>query len=134
MSKRGGKRENAGRPAGQGRYGEPTKSIRVPLSQETTVRSFLDAFEKRKAINDGDVSNVEEMLIPRISEEPIRLPLYSTKVAAGLPSPADDHVENTLDISEFMIDRKDSTFFITIKGESMIDVGLMPGDKVVVDR
>lgn len=74
------------------------------------------------------------MLIPRISEEPIRLPLYSTKVAAGLPSPADDHVENTLDISEFMIDRKDSTFFITIKGESMIDVGLMPGDKVVVDR
>lgn len=134
MSKRGGKRENAGRPAGQGRYGEPTKSIRVPLSQETTVRSFLDAFEKRKAINDGDVSNVEEMLIPRISEDPIRLPLYSTKVAAGLPSPADDHVENTLDISEFMIDRKDSTFFITIKGESMIDVGLMPGDKVVVDR
>ncbi len=134
MSKRGGKRENAGRPAGQGRYGEPTKSIRVPLSQETTVRSFLEAFEKRKAINDGDVSNVEEMLIPRISEEPIRLPLYSTKVAAGLPSPADDHVENTLDISEFMIDRKDSTFFITIKGESMIDVGLMPGDKVVVDR
>lgn len=134
MSKRGGKRENAGRPVGQGRYGEPTKSIRVPLSQETTVRSFLEAFEKRKAINDGDVSNVEEMLIPRISEEPIRLPLYSTKVAAGLPSPADDHVENTLDISEFMIDRKDSTFFITIKGESMIDVGLMPGDKVVVDR
>lgn len=134
MPKRGGKRENAGRPAGQGRYGEPTKSIRVPLSQETTVRSFLEAFEKRKAINDGDVSNVEKMLIPRISEEPIRLPLYSTKVAAGLPSPADDHVENTLDISEFMIDRKDSTFFITIKGESMIDVGLMPGDKVVVDR
>ncbi len=134
MSKRGGKRENAGRPAGQGRYGEPTKSIRVPLSQETTVRSFLEAFEKRKAINDSDVSNVDEMLIPHISEEPIRLPLYSTKVAAGLPSPADDHVENTLDISEFMIDRKDSTFFITIKGESMIDVGLMPGDKVVVDR
>ena len=134
MSKRGGKRENAGRPAGQGRYGEPTKSIRVPLSQETTVRSFLEAFEKRKAINDSDVSNVDEMLIPHISEEPTRLPLYSTKVAAGLPSPADDHVENTLDISEFMIDRNDSTFFITIKGESMIDVGLMPGDKVVVDR
>lgn len=44
MSKRGGKRENAGRPAGQGRYGEPTKSIRVPLSQETTVRSFSRRF------------------------------------------------------------------------------------------
>jgi len=134
MAKLGGKRENAGRPAGQGKYGEPTKSIRVPLSQETTVRSFLEAFERRKTINEDNLNNVEEMLIPRISDEPIRLPLYSTKVAAGLPSPADDHVENTLDITEFMIDRKDSTFFITIKGESMIDVGLMPGDKVVVDR
>lgn len=134
MSKLGGKRENAGRPAGQGRYGEPTKSIRIPLSQESTVRSFLEAFEKRKTVNEDNLSNVDEMQMPRISDEPIRLPLYSTKVAAGLPSPADDHVENTLDISEFMIDRKDSTFFITIKGESMIDVGLMPGDKVVVDR
>lgn len=134
MSKRGGKRENAGRPTGQGKYGESTKSIRIPLSQESTVRSFLEAFEKRKTINEDNLSNVEEMLMPLMSDEPIRLPLYSTKVAAGLPSPADDHVENTLDISEFMIDRKDSTFFITIKGESMIDVGLMPGDKVVVDR
>lgn len=134
MPKLGGKRENAGRPVGQGKYGEPTKSIRIPLSQEITVRNFLEAFEKRKTAHEDNLSNVEEMLMPCMSDVPIRLPLYSTKVAAGLPSPADDHVENTLDISEFMIDRKDSTFFITIKGESMIDVGLMPGDKVVVDR
>ena len=29
---RGGKREGAGRPAGTGKFGEPTKSIRIPLS------------------------------------------------------------------------------------------------------
>ena len=72
--------------------------------------------------------------IPEISDQPVKLPLFSTKVAAGFPSPADDYVEKRLDISEFMIDHKDATFFVTIQGQSMIDVGLLPGDKVVVDR
>ena len=68
-----------------------------------------------------------------ISDQPTRLPLFSTRVAAGLPSPADDHVEKHLDISEFLIDHAASTFFVTIKGDSMIDVGLLPDDKVIVD-
>ena len=60
--------------------------------------------------------------------------LFSTKVRAGFPSPADDHVEQRLDVSEYLIDQADATFFVTIQGQSMIDVGLMPGDKVVVDK
>lgn len=136
MSNRGGKRENAGRPRGQGKFGEPTTTIRIPQSQTATVKSFLDAFQRKRAETDHDTSTIDmnEFFIPEISEKPTRLPLYSTKVAAGLPSPADDHVEKRLDISEYMIDHASSTFFITIKGESMIDVGLLPGDKVVVDR
>ena len=62
------------------------------------------------------------------------IPLFSTKVRAGFPSPADDHVEQRLDVSEYLIDQVDATFFVTIQGQSMIDVGLMPGDKVVVDK
>lgn len=44
MSNCGGRRENAGRPAGQGKYGEPTVSIRVPQSQGATIKDFLDAY------------------------------------------------------------------------------------------
>jgi DNA polymerase V len=62
------------------------------------------------------------------------IPLFSTKVRAGFPSPADDHVEQRLDVSQYLIDQVDATFFVTIQGQSMIDVGLMPGDKVVVDK
>jgi DNA polymerase V len=131
-SNRGGKRENAGRPIGQGKYGEPTVSIRVPQSQSATVKEFLTAFQLKKAdIND---ENVDEFFTPLISDQPTKLPLYATKVAAGYPNPADDYVEKQLDVSEFLIDHAASTFFVTIKGESMIDVGLLPGDKVVVDR
>lgn len=136
MSNRGGKRENAGRPQGQGKYGEPTTTMRIPQSQTATVKSFLDAFQRKKA-SAGSVSQTVDMsklLIPHISEESTQLPLFTTKVAAGSPSPAEDHVEQYLDISEYLIDDASTTFLITIKGESMIDVGLMPGDKVVVDR
>lgn len=131
-SNRGGKRENAGRPIGQGKYGEPTVSIRVPQSQSATVKEFLTAFQLKKA--DIDDENVDEFFTPLISDQPNKLPLYATKVAAGYPNPADDYVEKQLDVSEFLIDHAASTFFVTIKGESMIDVGLLPGDKVVVDR
>jgi len=138
MSNRGGKRENAGRPDGQGKYGESTVTMRIPQSQTATIRSFLEALQRKKtnAASENAIPEVEvdEFFTPAISEQPTLLPLFSTKVAAGFPSPADDHVEMRLDISEFMIDHAASTFFVTIKGDSMIDVGLLPGDKVVVDR
>ena len=40
MSNHGGKRENAGRPRGQGKFGEPTVSVRVPQSQGATIKIF----------------------------------------------------------------------------------------------
>ena len=136
MTNRGGKRENAGRPTGQGKYGESTVTMRIPQSQTATVKSFLEAWQRKKAESGGDtaVTEVDEFLTPAISEQPTLLPLFSTKVAAGFPSPADDHVEKQLDVSEFLIDHAASTFFVTLKGDSMVDVGLLPGDKVVVDR
>ena len=138
MSNRGGKRENAGRPRGQGKYGESTVTMRIPQSQTATIKSFLEAWQRKRANTAGENAiteiEVDEFFTPAISEQPTLLPLFSTKVAAGFPSPADDHVEMRLDISEFMIDHAASTFFVTIKGDSMIDVGLLPGDKVVVDR
>ena len=136
MSNRGGKRENAGRPRGQGKFGEPTVTMRIPESQTATIKDFLEALQRKRANVAGDnaVSEVDEFFIPEISDQPTLLPLFATKVAAGFPSPADDHVEKRLDVSEFLIDHAASTFFVTIKGDSMIDVGLLPGDKVVVDR
>ena len=72
--------------------------------------------------------------MPTLDSKSINLPLFSSKVPAGFPSPAEEHVEKRLDPSEFLIDQKDATFFVTIQGYSMIDVGLMPGDIAVIDR
>jgi len=80
------------------------------------------------------MSQAEDFEYPALNKTSIALPLYSSKVPAGFPSPAEDHVEKRLDPSEYLIDQADATFFVTIQGQSMMDVGLMPGDKAVVDR
>lgn len=55
-------------------------------------------------------------------------------VSAGAPYPADDHVEERLDLSQLMVKRPESTFFVRVEGESMIDAAINPGDLLVVDR
>ena len=106
---RGGKRPGAGRPKGQGKYGEATQPIRVPVSMVESIRSFI---ENRSHA----------------------LPLYGCKVSAGFPSPADDYLEGTLDLNEHLIRHPSSTFFVKVSGESMINAGIHPGDILVVDR
>lgn len=121
-----------GRKTGTGKFGEATSVVRVPTSQESVIKDFLAAYKRKKLQSDLDV--ILEFELPSINALSVSLPLYSSKVSAGFPSPAEDHVETRLDPSEFLIDQKDSTFFVTIQGYSMIDVGLLPGDKAVIDR
>lgn len=128
----GGKRLDAGRKFGTGKFGEDTSVIRIPASQAPVIKDFLAAYQRKKL--SADLDTVGEFELPLINAKPTHLDLYSSKVSAGFPSPAEEHVEKRLDPSEFLIDQKDATFFVTIQGQSMIDVGLMPGDKAVVDR
>lgn len=132
LSKRGGKRSDAGRKLGTGKFGEPTTALRIPSSQEPVIKDFLAAYQRKKLLADLDA--IVEFEFPLMDTQPISLPLYSSKVSAGFPSPAEEHIEKRLDPSEFLIDQKDATFFVTIQGFSMIDIGLLPGDKAVIDR
>ena len=122
----------AGRKVGTGKFGEDTSVIRIPASQQSVIKDFLSAYQRKRLAVDLDALGVFEL--PTLLAKPISLPLYSSKVSAGFPSPAEEHVEKRLDPSEFLIDQKDATFFVTIQGYSMINVGLLPGDKAVIDR
>lgn len=63
-------------------------------------------------------------------------PLYQCLVGAGatgFPSPADDSLESTLDINEYLRLNKDATFYCKCIGDSMKPT-LEEGDILVVDR
>jgi DNA polymerase V len=75
-----------------------------------------------------------QVLLPPLISKPIHLPLFSHKVAAGFPSPADDYIEGRLSLDEHLIQHKDSTFFVRAKGNSMVGAGIFDGDLLVVDK
>lgn len=64
----------------------------------------------------------------------LALPIFSTSIAAGFPSPADDYIEQQLDLNQFMVKHPSATFFVRVEGESMRDAGIQSGDILVVDR
>jgi DNA polymerase V len=61
-------------------------------------------------------------------------PLFSSGISAGFPSPADDYVENKLDLNRHLIKHPSATFFVRVKGNSMRDAGINDGDILIVDK
>lgn len=70
---------------------------------------------------------------PKLETE-LKLPLFSSAVSCGFPSPADDFVENELDLNLKLVAHPATTFFVRARGDSMINAGIQPGDILVVDR
>lgn len=66
---------------------------------------------------------------------PVQLtPMYSHSISAGFPSPADDYIEDRLDLNQLLVSNKSATFFLRVKGDSMVNAGIHHGDIIVVDR
>ena len=74
------------------------------------------------------------MLLSGAAMKKIGLPLLSFSVSAGFPSPADDYTEERIDLNEYLIQNPFSTFFIRVKGNSMINSGIQDQDLIVVDK
>ncbi len=55
-------------------------------------------------------------------------------VHAGMPSPAADTRLDGLSIDKYLVSKPSRTILITVKGDSMIDAGIHPGDRVVVEK
>ncbi len=63
-----------------------------------------------------------------------KFPLYSCKISAGFPSPADDHLEKNLDLNNHLVKHPAATFFVRVSGDSMINAGINDNDILIVDR
>lgn len=117
MTRRGGARQGAGRPVGQGRFGVKTKPIRVPIDKVDEVIEYI-------LRGSSEAESYASTLCP----------LYSSSVSAGTPLPADEYIESKIDLHKYLINNPLSTFFVRASGDSMIGAGIYSGDMLVVDR
>lgn len=54
--------------------------------------------------------------------------------AAGFPSPAENYIDEKLDLNGYLIKNKESSFFVRVSGDSMINVGIFNDDILIVDK
>ena len=71
---------------------------------------------------------------PKYPLQARRFPLYACPAPAGFPSPAADQYDKRLDLNEHLILHPEATFFLRVKGDSMIGAGIHDNDLLVIDR
>ena len=123
----GGARKGAGRKKNSGNFKEQTKVIRVPISLVDSITPSIEVYKSQVKLG---------IEVLRVNEDPVKqpIPIFTSRVQAGFPSPADDHLEDTLDLNTHLIHHKEATFFVKAQGESMIGAGIHQGDILIVDK
>jgi len=100
------------------------------VSGNLGVLRHLQALERKGLIHRSPGSSRSITLARRDRSESIALPLIGT-VQAGLPRLAEGQIEAHLAVDSTLVKGRDS-FLLRVRGESMIDAHILPGDLVVV--
>lgn len=128
----GGRRSGAGRKPGTGRYGEQTKTIRIPISREDEVRKLLT--HKVSPTEWQKLKQEQSEILRPIIKTQKSADLYTVSVQAGLPTAADDAIERKLDLNDHLVQDPKDTFFVRVSGASMTGAHIYDGDLLIVDR
>lgn len=55
-------------------------------------------------------------------------------IAAGFPTPEEEELVNTVSLDDYLVSKPQATFMLEVKGDSMINAGIMPKDMVLVEK
>jgi repressor LexA len=108
----------------------------VNLKSTSSVHSHLETLEKNGYIRrDPTKPRAIEIIDDQFQltrREMVNVPIVGT-VAAGQPILAEENIENYFAVpAEYM--PANQSFFLKVKGESMIRAGINPGDLVLVEQ
>lgn len=83
---------------------------------------------------DNEKDDLQLQIIRSDTTSELSVPMATSRVSAGFPSPAEDFLEPSLDLNRTLVRNPASTFFARVSGESMRDAGIHDGDLLVVDK
>ena len=55
-------------------------------------------------------------------------------IAAGFPTQEEEQEAEAVTLDDYLVKNPDRTFMLTVRGDSMIDAGILPGDIVLVEK
>lgn len=118
-------------------YSPSVRDIRTALNIKSTatVHSYLNRLETKGYIHKEQGKSrtlrVEQDSVP--ARAAVRVPILG-QVAAGLPILAQENFDGYIDYCPPRGISRDELFALRIRGDSMIEAGIMDGDTVIVSR
>ncbi|MCL2363795.1 MAG: transcriptional repressor LexA [Defluviitaleaceae bacterium] len=106
----------------------------VNLSSTSTVHAHLETLERKGYIRRSPAKNRSTQILEedfyQSARELVNVPIVG-RVAAGVPILADENIEDTFPIPIDYV-KNDTCFMLHVKGDSMMDEGILDGDLVLV--
>ncbi len=107
----------------------PEKTLHLSTSHVCTRRNFKGKIGfpllNRKEIGEIFSGNAGLSL---------SIPFFESRVHAGLPVSNDEVKAGPLDLNDYLLPHKATTFFVRATGDSMINAGIFSEDMLIVDR
>ncbi len=98
--------------------GLKSKSSVAALVRRLRARGFVDMAPGRRLVPTA-----------RFFERPV-----AGHIRAGFPSPATDALSEALSIDEYLVEHPAQTVLVEVRGESMLEAGIHPGDIAIVEK
>lgn len=76
---------------------------------------------------------MEKVYLPKKKYTVVWIPFIGL-ITAGFPSPADDHLDNSIDLNKELIKDQDATYFGRVEGDSMTGAGIDHGDLLIINK
>ncbi len=74
------------------------------------------------------------LIIGKIQASSSSVTFFDTRIPAGFPSPALDHMEHKLSLDALLDLQTPHTYVVSVSGDSMAGAGIFDGDYLIVSR
>jgi DNA polymerase V len=90
----------------------------------------MDDLSKLTKVYQGEYLDIYKVDTSKSQE----FPFYDLGISCGFPSPANDFIEERIDLNKYVVANPAATFFARAKGLSLVDVGIADNDLLAIDR
>ncbi|MBT3292862.1 repressor LexA [Candidatus Peregrinibacteria bacterium] len=106
------------------------------VRSKNAVAKVVNALVREKYLEKDPKGRIKIIDINEPSEEKYQamvLPLFGP-ISAGFAAPVEEQAEELVTLDNYLVNNRNKTFLLRVKGDSMIDAGIFEGDLVIVER
>lgn len=103
------------------------------VKSKNAVAKVVTALVRQGQIEKDPKGRIKIIDAAEEGSAPMILPLFGP-IAAGFAAAAEEQAEERVTVEDYLVKDRASTFLLRVKGDSMINAGILEGDLVIVEK